>query len=147
MWNTISTVKDIDDFMCSYGNFHDSCIKELRYISGAFVGDDLSMNPFNNTRTVDIIFQRQYTNPMTIVMRFIDVITMHLSPLDCDFTCEIHDASMFIVEENIYWADSQEAKNMLHGYKGTWICAKKVEWRAIDDCVEDNNNMFAAKYE
>ena len=39
-WTPIQTEEDIFALMQSFGGFHDSCIKELKYISGAYVGED-----------------------------------------------------------------------------------------------------------
>jgi hypothetical protein len=53
MWNEINTAKDIEIFMETYGYFHDSCLKEIRYLSGAYVNSNLSMYPVNHKRIVD----------------------------------------------------------------------------------------------
>jgi len=146
MWNEIFTEEDISNLMGLFGDFHDSCIKEIRYVSGAFVNHNLSMNPVNNMRMVDMVVQRQYRNPMAIVIRFTGVKMLHLAPHDDKYTCEIHGASMFIKNENIYWADCCEAINEIESYDGTWICADKAQWRIIDECI-GSNNVFDAKYE
>ena len=49
MWNEITTAEDIVNFMNMFGYFHDSCIKEIKYVNGAFVNEDLGMHPINNT--------------------------------------------------------------------------------------------------
>ena len=146
MWNEISTAEDISNLMCLFGGFHDSCIKEIRYVSGAFVNSDLSMNPINNMRIVDIVVQRQYKNPTAIVMRFVGVSMLHLAPYDDKYTCEIYDASMFLKNGNIYWADCNEAAGEIEDYDGTWICADKAQWRIIDEFI-GNSAVFAAEYE
>ena len=60
MWNEIVDEKDIQNFMNKVIFFHDSCIKELRYSSGAYVTSDLRMYPINDKRILDIIIQRQF---------------------------------------------------------------------------------------
>lgn len=52
-----------------YG-FHDSCIKEMKYVSGAYVMDDLSMHPINEKRNISVLIQRQFENPSVIEMEF-----------------------------------------------------------------------------
>lgn len=52
--------------------FHDSCLKELKYISGAYVNDELSMLPVNNQRVLSMIIQRQFKNPSVVEMQFVD---------------------------------------------------------------------------
>ena len=59
MWNRIQNQAEADAFLERIGNFHDSCIKELSYVSGAYVDDDLSMHPVNEQRVLRLILQRQ----------------------------------------------------------------------------------------
>ena len=39
MWYEISSEREINDFMKKINFFHDCCIKELKYSSGAYVKD------------------------------------------------------------------------------------------------------------
>ena len=145
MWNAISTEDEINNFLDLFGWFHDSCIKEIRYIGGAYVNKDLSMMPINNERTVDVVFQRQYKNPSTIILRFLGLKTLHLAPCDDNYSCEIYRA--FIVSKNghFYWTDFENAANAsIEKYDGTWICADKIQWRVIDECI-GKEEIFAAK--
>ena len=144
MWNEIISKEDIDNFMCSFGHFHDSCIKEIRYASGAYVDDNLSMHPINNKRIVDIIFQRQCKNPAVIVMRFIGANVLHLVPLNESYTCEIHEATMFIENGLIYWIDSNILAEETSAYSGTWICSEKIQWRVMDEYI-GSNDVFQAR--
>ena len=59
MWKIIRSKQDINNFMTLFGGFHDACLKEICYNSGAFVNKDLSMNPVNSERLLYAIFQRQ----------------------------------------------------------------------------------------
>ncbi len=59
MWNEITTEKDLNSFMDVMCYFHDSCLKEIKYISGAYVNEKLSMIPVNDKR----ILKRQFENP------------------------------------------------------------------------------------
>jgi hypothetical protein len=133
IWNEINTLVDLETFMTKFGGFHDSCIKELKYISGAFVSSDLSMNPINSTRTVKIIIQRQYKDPMAVEMEFAGLQNLVLAPADENFTCELEGASMFINDGKVYWYDSDSVENPIEGYDGTWICANRVRWRNADE--------------
>ena len=60
MWEIISTNDEILKFMDKVCYFHDSCIKEISYISGAYVGEKLSMHPLNDRRVLRVVIQRQY---------------------------------------------------------------------------------------
>ena len=145
MWNEIKTTDDITDLMTQFGSFHDSCIKEIRYISGAFVDEDLGMVPMNLMRNVDVVFQRQYRNPMAIVMRFTGVSMLHLPPDDENSTCDIYGATLFIKDGCIYWADCDGVEEMKE-YVGTWICADSVQWRSIDECMGESI-VFQANFD
>ena len=43
MWNEIATQEDLASFMDTMCFFHDSCLKELKYISGAYVNEKLGI--------------------------------------------------------------------------------------------------------
>ena len=60
MWYEVKNAKDAMEFLNRMGFFHDSCIKEMKYYSGAFVNEDLSMHPTNDCRTLSVIIQRQF---------------------------------------------------------------------------------------
>ena len=48
MWKEIKTNGDIQSFMDLVCCFHDGCIKEMHYLSGAYVDEGLSMYPLND---------------------------------------------------------------------------------------------------
>ena len=72
MWHEICTEKDISFLMETVGYFHDSCLKELKYVSGAYVNADLSMHPINDMRELKMIIQRQDESPSAIELVFSD---------------------------------------------------------------------------
>lgn len=51
-------------------DFHDSCVKEMSYISGAYVDDSLSMYPLNDRRILRVVIQRQFDENSMIEMEF-----------------------------------------------------------------------------
>ena len=120
--------------MNKIGFFHDSCIKELRYISGAYVDEDLSMYPLNDKRILDVIIQRQFKDLSMIEMQFIGVKCLKLYPTDEEYTCEILDSTMFFKDDSIYWCDCGDiSKNDFEEYEGTLISASKLRWRSIEN--------------
>ena len=132
-WNTIETEADLATFMELLGGFHDSCINEISYVSGAYVNAELSMSPFDDIRMVDILMQRQAMNPTALVMRFVGLRKLNLVPCDENYTCEILGASMFLADGLIYWADDDyQTIDTIAQYGGTWICAKELQWCAVD---------------
>lgn len=94
MWNEIHNKNDLDNFMKKVADFHDSCIKEIKYISGAFVKENLSMFPENNKRILKMIIQRQFEDMPVIEMEFSglkynknvsDRRKLYLRNIRCDF--------------------------------------------------------------
>lgn len=136
MWNEIANKKDLNSFMDAIHGFHDSCLKEIKYISGAYVDEELSMFPVNNQRILNMIIQRQFENLTVIEMQFVELKYLKLFPNDENYTCEIHDATMILKEDCIYWCDCGGlSEKDIESYTGTTICASKVRWRAVEDYI------------
>ena len=134
MWKIISTNDEILEFMEKVCYFHDSCIKEINYISGAYVGENLSMFPINNRRLLRVIIQRQHKENYMIEMEFQGLKYFKLFPVDENYTCEILDSTMIMKDENIYWCDCGNlSESDLDDYSGTLICASKLIWRSIEN--------------
>lgn len=137
IWNEITTDSDLTEFLELYGRFHDCCLKELRYISGAFVNKDLSMNPINTQRKLLILFQRQSEDNPVIELEFSNLETLNLKPIERIYTCEIFGASMFFENGKIYWGDSNLFETQRAQYDGTWLCAEKARWRFAYEYMGD----------
>ncbi len=134
MWETISTNDEVLRFMENVCYFHDSCIKEICYISGAYVNDNLSMYPFNNRRVLRVVIQRQYEKNSMIEMEFHGLKSLRLVPTDERYTCEILDSTLLIKNGYIYWCDCGKlSESDLNDYGGTFICAAKLRWRFIEN--------------
>lgn len=133
-WNNIKTKDDIYKLMNVFGNFHDSCIKEIHYVSGAYVNENLEMNSINKRRNVTVVFQRQLSNPSEIEVVFEKISKLNLAPVDERYDCIILDSFMDIFEGEIYWADSKSFD--IHDIRDyddfTWICSENVKWRCIN---------------
>lgn len=145
MWNEIVDENDLKCFMNKIVFFHDSCIKEARYISGSYVDEDLSMYPLNDKRILDVVIQRQFEDISMIEMQFIGLKYLKLCPIAEDYTCEIHDSSMFFKDDNIYWCDCGDiSESDFEEYEGTLICASKVRWRSVENKI-GKENFYIAK--
>ena len=132
MWETISTSDEILKFMEKVCYFHDSCIKEISYISGAYVDEDLSMHPLNSRRVLRVVIQRQCEKDSMIELEFQELNHLKLFPVDESCTCEILDSTMIVKDGNIYWCDCGNlSESDLDDYTGTLICASKLKWRSI----------------
>lgn len=136
MWNEIANEKDLNSFMNAMYGFHDSCLKEIKYISGAYVDKNLSMLPINNQRILSMIIQRQFENPSVIEMQFVGLKHLKLFPNDENYTYEILDITMILKDDYIYWCDcSGLSEEDIENYTGTTICASKVRWRAVNEYI------------
>lgn len=134
MWNSINTKEDLEMFLQQVRWFHDSCIKEMKYLSGAYVDENRNMYPVNDCRVLRVIIQRQYEELPMIEMEFSGLKILKLYPGDDQFTCEILDSTMILDKDSVYWCDmgglSEEA---LDNYMGTMICASSFRWRPVVD--------------
>lgn len=136
MWNEINSNEDLNNFMNTHYGFHDSCLKELKYVSGAYVSENLSMNSKNDQRTLKIIIQRQFQNPSVIELEFMGLIYLKLFPSNENYTSEILDATMLLKDDCVFWCDCGDLSEAdLETYKGTTICASKVRWRVADKYI------------
>jgi hypothetical protein len=135
MWNEIANENDLNNFLHMFGSFHDSCIKEFKYLSGAYVECDLSMYPINNERLLKVIFQRQYNSPSVVEIEFSGLIQLNLFLENANiYTCEVLDATMIICRDRIYWCDCGGlSESELKHYHGVMICAAKARWRTADE--------------
>lgn len=146
MWNKITDNEDVKDFMEKVDFFHDSCIKELKYLSGAYVDEELSMYPINEQRILNIIIQRQSEDMPMIEMEFRGLVYLKLFPTDDKYTCEILDSTMILRNECIYWCDCGGMSEIKEDdYNGTLICASELRWRAINNCMGEKAFFVSIK--
>lgn len=140
-WIKINNEEDIKTLMNLYGGFHDGCIKEMRYESGMYVDNDLSMYPFNSKRNLYVLFQRQFKNPSVIEMLFEKIDSLNLNPNNEDYDGIISGAYMCFEENKILWFDYDYFKEE-EGYQSmynntdlTVIKAASVKYRIRDNCL------------
>ena len=134
MWNSVSNEQDLSILMETVCGFHDSCIKEMKYTSGAYVDTDLAMYPVNDLRILKMIIQRQSDAPSAIELECSGLKYLRLSPCDERYTCEIHDATMLLTDGCVFWCDGGGLTAAeIEQYSGTVICAEKVQWRAVNE--------------
>ena len=139
MWEIICTNDEVLEFMENVCYFHDSCIKELSYISGAFVDENYSMHPLNDRRILRIVIQRQDEENSMIEMEFQGLKHLNLFPVNEDYTCEILDSTMIMKDGTFYWCDCGNVSEFdLDDYAGTLICASGFRWRSIENHMGEN---------
>ncbi len=103
MWKELRTQHEIDNFMKEIIGFHDSCIKEIKYSSGAYVETNLSMSPVNTKRTLTVLIQRQFEDISALELEFSELEYISMYPVKQDYTCEILNASFLVKDGLIYW--------------------------------------------
>ena len=142
-WTQIENQQDIDNLMDAFDCFHDSCLKELKYISGMYVEkESKGMAAVNDKREVHVIIQRQWA-PYVLEMIFEKIVCMGLKPQDDDYDGVIYDAH--ITKENGYWVwfDSTDFKDdyrEMYNYSNvTFIKAKKIKWRFNDELLGEDD--------
>ncbi|HIT34020.1 MAG TPA: hypothetical protein IAC31_05265 [Candidatus Faecousia intestinigallinarum] len=131
-WREISSAAQAEAFVRQVAGFHDSCVKELHYLSGAYVNADLAMHPVNESRRLRMVMQQQNGALPAYEMEFSRLLWLKLAPSDEAYTCEILDASLFFQEGQIYWCDCGGlGVEDLTAYSGTVICAEALRWRPL----------------
>lgn len=132
MWHKISNEKELKDFMSKMWSFHDSCIKEMKYVSGAYVNEELSMQAVNTKRSLSVIIQRQDRENTTIEMVFEKLKFLKMFPPDEKYSCEILGATMFFRDGYVYWCDDDITDADIETFEGTVICASSLSWRSVE---------------
>ena len=133
MWRELETETDLQTFMDEMSGFHDACIKEIAYLSGAYVNADLSMHPFNDRGVLRVLIQRQIEPHAMIEMEFGGLKYLKLFPVDADrFTCEISGSSLFLKDGLIYWSDEPDITKADLDDDVTIVCAKTLRRRPIE---------------
>lgn len=140
-WNEINTQEDIDHLMSLYHHFHDSCLKELKYVSGMHVDADKSMAATNSKRQVHIVIQGQWT-PSVIEMVFDKVIHVGLKPANEYSDGIIYEA--YIAKEDGYyiWFDSarfnDDYRELYKFNDVTFIKSEKIKWRINENYIGED---------
>lgn len=132
-YTIINSQSSIDELMKTFNGFHDSCITEIHYVSGAHVNENRAINPFDSIRTVTIIFQSQCAVTRTIEIKFENVVRLNLCPKTEMQDAVIYGASIFRCNNLLYWSSLCDIEiSELGKADFTWISAEKISWRIID---------------
>jgi hypothetical protein len=137
-WNEIKNQIEVDSFNECFGYFHDSCLKELWFSTGGYVNKDYRMNPISNP-IARLIFQRQSEQLSIIEIEFKDVIQINVRPVPINYGVDIIQTHMYF-ENGVFFLSDKDYEYSENGKdKSTWIAAKKVRWRKIDNGLGKNN--------
>lgn len=132
MWKIVSTDEELRTFLDFVSCFHDSCIKEMHYTSGAYVDEDYSMYPVNDYRILRVIVQHQDEQSSVIEMEFAGLKSLQLTPFDERYTCEIHDSTMVLKDGCVYWCDGSKMTDADPADGSIYICASHLRWRTLN---------------
>lgn len=133
-YKEIETEEDIKELMEEFCYFHDSCIKEMNYVSGCYVDVNRAMQPINVNRTVEIIFQSQMSDCRTIQVQFDKIKKLNLEPRDEEYDAIIYGASLIKVNMAFYWSEWENLKTEdINSSRGTWIAAERIRWKKLND--------------
>ena len=108
MWNEVIDDKTRTALLEEAGFFHDTCLTELRYVSGAYVGENLGMYPINDKRKVNVFIKRQEVERNTIELEFSGIEYLKLFPYDEEYTCEILGVTLILEDGKIFWCDCDD---------------------------------------
>ena len=104
-WNEIKTQDDIIEFMKKFISFHDSCIREIRYISGTYIHEDsmiVDTRPFMN-----IIFDTPIDDSsVEFELGFVDKFSINI---DLNGALIIYDSSFIKKDDGFYWYSNEYA--------------------------------------
>ena len=129
-WHYVEKPHDIDFLFDETVGFHDSVLKDLNYVSGAYVNDENQMHAVDSVRTVTMRFDSQWSR--SIEMVFEGVVKLNLQPSADIMASFLYDASMFIQDETIFFFDSQ-IDSIDRSYDGTWIESYGLRWRFLSE--------------
>jgi hypothetical protein len=151
IWNEITTQEEIDGFMKVVWGFHDTCLKEMKYVSGAYLSKEHhGMYPVNNKRILNVIFQGNFKNlsVSAIEVEFIGLRYLSLRPDDEYYTCEILGATMAKKENYIYWCDLDGLPDDNYDrYECTVICSERFRWRRADEFLGEDEEFYVSRFD
>ncbi len=147
-WYNVNNQSDIDYLIKIYGGFHDACITELRYMSGADVNENLSMG-FGESidRKLFVIFKRQW-KPIKIELLFQGMRQMNVAGWQNCYFCDIFDCYLALHNDLIkgrddrliVWADNAGfnpkelyERDSLCEPITTYVISEKLKWRLLEN--------------
>ena len=117
-WKYIQTQEEADAFMKEFAGFHDATLDKLVY------EEDYGR------RQITAVFDNSCWYGVAELC-FEGVIAARLSPYAETHSREIFDASLFVQDECVHWADAYLTYEELPEYEGTWIKALNLKWRKV----------------
>ena len=86
MQTEIKSENELKAFSEKYYAFHDSCVKEFCYVSGAYA-DEEGLSPFNYKRILRLVLQGCAYSNCTLELEFSGLNHLKLFPIPEEYTC------------------------------------------------------------
>lgn len=126
MWNEIKSQEDIDLFMKQVLSFHDSCIRETRYISGTYIDKDGAM-VMNTKPFMYIKFDTQRSSNFTWFEFELGGIDNFSIKINLNSTLDIYSATFFKKNDWFYWySDEYADENSEYMFR-----CQTIRWRMV----------------
>ena len=124
MWTEIKDQIEIENLMEKFGDFHDSCIRDIYISTEEFVDKEHSMC-FENVLTVSLLFQRQSRENSVLELKFEAVKGMDYGQWFKDGSTMTYEATLEMENDLFYWVNDFNLE----------ISAKRVFWRFRPELV------------
>jgi len=143
MWKEIINNDDILTLRNLYGDFHDSCLRDLYLSTKEFVDERKAMS-FSNDCTATLLFQRQSRINPVLELKFLGLQHLSYHPLLANYNNVIYDVTLKIDDGLFYWADFEGWT--LSDYNSRdkdsfWICSEKLFWRLRPELIGNVNRL------
>lgn len=133
-WNCVRTQADVNRLNELFGNFHDSCLKELCFSTGGFVSETGAMNVVG-CPVARLLFQRQENKPSVIELEFANVVQINIKPVDENQGVDIICAHLYFEDGIFFWSEKDYEYHEKGKDGSTWIAAKAVRWRVRESAL------------
>ena len=145
-WNAVNSSNDIHDLMESFGGFHDTCLVDVFYRSGAHVTKDNAMvfEP-SSEYVLFMTFHSQWYKE-SLELCFTGVRRCNIVGFQNNYFCEILDCYLAFHTDLvsgrddplIVWADfagfspcRNAQESVLHEPATTYVIAEQLKWRFV----------------
>lgn len=154
-WNEVRTPEDIAELMKAFVGFHDACLTELRYASGAFVdGEGRMWFGRPEERTARATFHSQWKE-QALELCFTGVRKICMAGWQERYGCDLFDCYLAIHTDLvagrddplIVWADGEDfspkdlpERGLLGEPMDSYIVAARLRWRWTEKrAIEDRD--------
>jgi hypothetical protein len=132
MWIEIKNQADVESLMTEFGEFHDSCLRDIYISTKDYVDEKLAIH-FENKIIGTLLFQRQFRKNTVLELKFENIDRFNFNPTPENYDGVIDCATFKKVGDLFYWADIEDWA--IGDEDAHWISASKVFWRYRPELV------------